>query len=168
MEKTRENYLAWVRDAHAMEEQAVTMMTGMIGRLENYPTLRERLQQHVAETEQQADALKSILEGHETENSMLKDTIGMAMAKGQALSGLFVSDEIIKGLMASYTFEHMEIAAYRVLIKTAQKLGETEAERVFVKSLAQEQAMADFLADQLEPTTGAFIAREEADLTAKR
>jgi ferritin-like metal-binding protein YciE len=168
MEKTRENYLAWVRDAHAMEEQAMTMMTGMIGRLENYPVVRERLQQHVAETEQQANALKSILESHDSGNSMLKDTMGMAMAKGQSLSGLFVSDEIIKGLMASYTFEHMEIAAYRVLIKTAQKLGESEAERVFVKSLAQEQAMSDFLADQLEPTTGTFIDRAEADLIAKR
>ena len=37
MEQTRMNYLAWLRDAHAMEEQALMMMRGMVSRLENYP-----------------------------------------------------------------------------------------------------------------------------------
>lgn len=39
----QQNYLTWLRDAHAMEEQALTMMRGMIGRLDDYPSLRARV-----------------------------------------------------------------------------------------------------------------------------
>jgi ferritin-like metal-binding protein YciE len=32
--------------------------------------------------------------------------MGKSMAMGQGMSGAFVEDEIVKGSMASYTFEH--------------------------------------------------------------
>jgi ferritin-like metal-binding protein YciE len=34
----------WLRDAHAMEEQAETMLTAQASRLENYPDLRRRIE----------------------------------------------------------------------------------------------------------------------------
>ncbi len=40
----------WLRDAHAMEEQAETMLNSMLSRVENYPELHQRIQQHIKET----------------------------------------------------------------------------------------------------------------------
>lgn len=46
------------------------------------------------------------------------------MGFAQAISRLFVEDEIVKGSMGSYVFEAMEIAAYRTLIAAAEACGD--------------------------------------------
>lgn len=43
----KENLLDWLRDAHAMEEQAEKMLTSTAERLQNYPELRARIEQHI-------------------------------------------------------------------------------------------------------------------------
>jgi ferritin-like metal-binding protein YciE len=168
MEDIREHYLSWLRDAHAMEEQALTMMNGMLSRLENYPVLRARLEQHIKETERQAAALSQLLEARDSGTSTVKDTLGKATALGQAMGGMFADDEVVKGTMASYTFEHMEVAAYKVLISAAAVLEDTAAIGVFEQNLAEEQDMADWLFDHMDQTTRIFLARDEAGLPARR
>ncbi len=168
MEDLRDHYLAWLRDAHAMEEQALTMMRGMLSRLENYPVLCARMEQHVKETERQAEAVRKLLEGRDSGTSLVKDALGKAGALTQAFSGMFADDEVVKGTMASYTFEQMEIAAYKVLISTASVLEDTTAIAVFEQNLVEEQDMADWLFDHLDQTTRIFLARDEAGLPARR
>ncbi len=168
MDDIRDHYVAWLRDAHAMEEQALTMMRGMLSRLENYPVLCARMEQHVAETERQAESLRKLLEGRDSGTSVMKDTLGKATAFGQAMGGMFADDEVIKGAMAAYTFEQMEIASYKVLISTAAVLEDTTAIPVFEQNLAEEQDMADWLFDHLDQTTRIFLARDEAGLPARR
>lgn len=168
MEDMRDHYLSWMRDAHAMEEQALTMMRGMLSRLENYPDLSARIERHVAETERQCDLLHALLEERSTGRSVMKDTMARMVAAGQGLSGMFAGDEVVKGGMSSYTFEHMEIAAYKVLIATARMLGDAPAVAVFEQILAEEQEMADWLYDHLDETTRIFLARDEADMPARR
>jgi ferritin-like metal-binding protein YciE len=50
MSDTREWLTQWLRDAHAMEEQAETMLNGQLNRLENYPELSDRIRLHIDET----------------------------------------------------------------------------------------------------------------------
>jgi Uncharacterized protein conserved in bacteria len=45
-----EHYHDWLRDAHAMEKQAESMLESMASRIENYPDLRARIEQHSNET----------------------------------------------------------------------------------------------------------------------
>lgn len=40
MTEPKERLVQWLRDAHAMEEQAETILSGQIERLENYPEIR--------------------------------------------------------------------------------------------------------------------------------
>ncbi|TIP78836.1 MAG: DUF892 family protein, partial [Mesorhizobium sp.] len=46
MTEPKERLVQWLRDAHAMEEQAETILSGQIERLENYPEIRERMNTH--------------------------------------------------------------------------------------------------------------------------
>ena len=45
-----EHYHDWLRDAHAMEKQAESMLESMASRIDNYPELRARIEQHLSET----------------------------------------------------------------------------------------------------------------------
>ncbi len=45
-----EHYHDWLRDAHAMEKQAESMLESMASRIDNYPELRARIEQHLNET----------------------------------------------------------------------------------------------------------------------
>lgn len=98
---------------------------------------------------------------------MLKDAGGKLTATAQSISGVFAGDEVMKGPLASYTFEHMEIASYTILIAAANAVGEGEVARVCEQNLREEQAMAEWLKDNLPQVTQTFLTRAEAD-SAKR
>lgn len=169
MSDKREWLIQWLRDAHAMEEQAETMLNGLLNRIENYPELSNRISQHIEETKNQAARLKRCLDSLGEGSSMLKDAAGKLMAMGQAVSGVFAGDEVMKGSLASYTFEHMEIASYTILIAAAKSLGETEVASACEENLREEIAMAGWLKDKLPATTQQFLARAGQEMeTAKR
>lgn len=169
MTDPKDHLVAWLRDAHAAEEQAESMLSNMSRRLQNYPELKARIDQHVEETRRQAKLVEGCLERLGTSPSMLKDMGTKIMGFGQAMSGMFTDDEIAKGLLASYTFEHMEIASYRMLITAASDIGDTETARVCEQILQEEKAMAKWLEDHLDAITRKFFALERADVaTADR
>lgn len=87
----------------------------------------------------------------------------------QGFAGMFAGDEVIKGVLASYTFEQMEICSYRILIAAAEGLGDTETAQVCVRILNEEEEMAQWLAGHLDDLTEQYLRREDAELAeAKR
>ena len=110
------------------------MLSGMARRIENYPDLKARIEQHIKETERQAELVRGCIERRGGSTSTIKDVGAKLIAMGQALSGLFVGDEVMKGSIASYAFEAMEIASYRILISTVKQVGDQETARVCEQS----------------------------------
>lgn len=157
-----ENYHDWLRDAHAMEKQAESMLKSMSGRIDNYPDLRARIEQHLTETEQQIKLLDEIIDRNGINRSLMKDATSKMAAMGQAASGMFASDEVVKGAISSYVFEQFEIACYTSLISAAEKVGDTAAVPVFKQILAQEQAMADWAINHIPDVTEQFLLRSAA------
>lgn len=86
--------------------------------------------------------------------------MGKMAALGQAVGGMTASDEIVKGAMAGYVFEHFEIASYTALIAAAKTAGDPETARVCEQILVQEEAMADWLATHLPELTEEFLVRD--------
>jgi ferritin-like metal-binding protein YciE len=169
MASAEERLMQWLRDAHAMEEQAETMLSGQASRIKNYPELKARIQVHLEETKNQAKRLRACIERRGGSTSTIKDAAAKMVAMGQAMSGLFVGDEIVKGSLASYTFEHMEIASYNILIAAAETVGDSETARVCRQILSEEEAMAAWLMDHLGSTTKQYLSREQIPgATAKR
>jgi ferritin-like metal-binding protein YciE len=151
----------WLRDAHAMEEQAETMLQSQIDRLESYPELRDRLSLHLDETRKQGQRLEQCLEKIGEGTSTLKDAGDKLVATAQGLSGIFAGDEVMKGTLAGYTFEHMEIASYKMLIAAAEEAGESDIQRICKENLREEEAMAAWLESNLRVVTARFLRRDE-------
>lgn len=165
----RQDRLAqWLRDAHAMEEQAETMLNAQASRLENYPELRQRIEQHIRETESQAERVQQCIERLGSSGSTMKDAGAKMMAFMQGLGGMFAGDEVVKGAMAGYAFEHLEISAYTALIAAAEEAGEQQIAVVCREILREEEQMADWLKQHLPNVTREFLAREETGEPAKR
>jgi len=153
-----DNYIDWVRDAHAMEKQAEAMLSRMVDRLEHYPRLRDRINQHITETQDQQHLIESVLDRLDTSHSVLKDAAGKMTAMGQALGGLFASDEVVKGGISGYVFEHFEIASYSALIVAAEAVGDLEGAQVFRKIKVQEEQMANWLDENLPAVTKKYLS----------
>ncbi len=119
-----EHYHDWLRDAHAMEKQAESMLESMASRIDNYPDVRARIEQHITETKQQITVLEEILDRNDISRSMLKDSMSKMMAFGQSVGGMVTSDEIVKGSISGYVFEQFEIACYTSLLAAAKKAGD--------------------------------------------
>ena len=152
-----EHFLDWLRDAHAMKQQAETMLTTMENRLEHYPALRARVSQHIEETRRQAELLRACIQKRGGDSSLLKDVAGRFMAVMQGFSGAMASDEVIKGAMFGYAFEHMEIAAYRNLIAAARHLEDAGTADVCERILAEELAMAEWMEAHMPELTVQFL-----------
>ena len=168
MATAEERLMEWLRDAHAMEEQAETMLGALAQRIENYPEVKAQVQRHLEETRQQARSVRACIERRGGDTSTLKDLTGKFVAMGQGLSGVFAGDQIVKGSMATYTFEQMEIAAYTILVGAAEAAGDGETRAVCERILDQEEAMAGWLRQHLTTVTKRYLGREEmADVTAK-
>ncbi len=91
------------------------------------------------------------------------------MAMGQAMGGMMVNDEIVKGAQMGYVFENLEIASYKILIAAAEAVGDMQTKEVCERILVEEVAMADWLRDHLAELTQAYLTRAlEPNVEAKR
>lgn len=165
----RENLLDWLRNAHAMEQQAEQMLKAQASRIQHYPELKARIEKHIEETLQQQTLIEDCLTRMNSKPSSTKDLAAKGMAFMQAMGGMTASDEIIKGAIAGYVFEHVEIATYTTLIAAAKAAGDVATQRVCEIILPQEQAMADWLLEHLPQVTTQFLERDATEGTvAKR
>lgn len=150
----------WLRDAHAMEEQAEQLLKGQADRIENFPEMKARIQQHITETQSQRERLEDCLKARGTSTSGMKDAAGKFTAGLQTFSGLFVADEVVKSAMASYTFEHMEIAAYKILAAAARVAGDAKTAKVCEDIQREEENMAAWLIENLTEVTTTYLQRD--------
>lgn len=159
----------WLRDAHAMEEQAETLLAGQISRIESFPELKTRLEQHLNETKSQAERIAACLERRGTSSSSIKDLGGKFSAAMQNFGGVFMDDEVVKGALASYTFEQLEIASYKILVSASEADGDHDTAEVCKTICREEEEMAQWLLNYLPQLTTKHLTREQVSSdTAKR
>ncbi len=162
-------FITGVVNAHAVEKQALSIMTPQVSRIEHYPEVAERLRLHIEETNGQIARLDEILADLETSNSMLKD-LGLSMSGSMAaIAHSVAGDEIPKNSFANYAFEHFEIAAYKSLLVLAEDGGFTQAVPLLKKSLGEEQSMAQWIDESLPLVTRRYatLYAEDGAFTAK-
>jgi ferritin-like metal-binding protein YciE len=95
-ELAREVFLTGLKSAHAMENQALSIMRPQVNRLVHYPDLSERLEAHIAETEGQIERLDQIFDAVGESRSMVKDTMLSAFGTMAAMGHVMAGDEVLK------------------------------------------------------------------------
>ena len=162
----RDTLIVGLRNAYALEGQALSTMENVHGRLEHYPELKAGVAQHITETQAQQQMIEQLLGRFGEEPSTLKEAAMKLMGNMQSMVHGMASDEVLKNLFALYAFEHFEVASYTSLIAMAEDCGETEVVQTCRQILQQEEATAQKLRDLLVPVTKTYLQREAADLAA--
>jgi ferritin-like metal-binding protein YciE len=157
-----------LRDAHALESQAISLMSRQIERLENYPDVKARLQSHTQETEGQIQRLETILSSLNESHSALKDAALKMTANMAALTHAMADDEILKNSFANHAFENFEVASYTALIEMAQAGGFNTAVPLLRQTLDQEVAMAQWVKEQIPAVTRRYLSLRAAGAQAGR
>lgn len=137
-----DKYLA---DAHAIEQQA----TGLLEKgpsIAGHGELAAAFEHHLTETQGHVRLVDERLEARGASSSKLKDT---AMKAGAMHWGVFFAaqpDTPAKLAAFAYAFEHLEIAAYELLRRVAERAGDAQTAQAASSILAEERAAAKTLA----------------------
>jgi len=158
----REVFITGLKNAHAVEHQALSLMDRQIDRAKNYPEVAEKLKSHRAETEAQITRLEAILSGLDEDASGLKD-LAMSMSGNLAALGhSFAEDEILKNAFANFAFENFEVASYKSLIVLANRGSFSSAVDPLKETLGEEEAMAAWVDENIPALTEKFVALKQA------
>jgi ferritin-like metal-binding protein YciE len=113
------------------------------------PEVKARLEQHVEETAAQITRLEKAFAaiGEKAKAEKCEAAIGLREEHDSFKSEEKPSKQILEAfdLGSGLRVEHYEIAAYTTAIALATVLGEQECASLLRESLAEEEAMADFL-----------------------
>lgn len=161
-----EIYATGLRNQHAVENQAVELLSRQVERLENYPEMEARMRQHIEESRVQARRLEELLSSLGTSHSLLKDTALSLAGNMAALMHTVAPDEVVKNTFANYAFEHFEIASYKSLLTLSDAVGRGSDQTALKQSLSEELDMAQWIDQHLADTTLRYLQRSQAGLKA--
>lgn len=162
----RHIFVVGLRDAHAVEHQALALMDRQIQHLSNYPEVEQRLREHRVETEQQIKRLDEILDGLGESRSVIKDAALTVSGNLAALGHMVAADEILKNSFANFAFENFEAASYKALITIAEQGSYGSAIPLLNQTLSEELAMAQFCDEALPGITRKYLSLRAAGETA--
>ena len=163
----RDVFLVGLKNAHAMEKQALSIMQPQLNRLKHYPDLSQRLESHISETEGQISRLDEILSSVGESSSTMKDSFLSAFGSMAALGHVTAGDEVLKNSFANLAFENYEIGAYVSLITSARASDESQAVTLLEQSLDEERRMAEWVAEHIPSVTETFISLKGSGESAK-
>jgi ferritin-like metal-binding protein YciE len=140
-DKLQQKLADYTEDAHAMEQNDLRMLDSMISTTDD-PQMKEMLQTHKRETEEHERRLRQRLDamGRGTSTRKQVQAVGAALLKG--VGDVARGDKAGKNARDGYTAEHLEIAAYQLLERLADKAGDAETAEVARQNRADEEEMA--------------------------
>jgi ferritin-like metal-binding protein YciE len=146
-----------IDEAYAMEQNVLRMLDGMISTTDD-AQMRKDLEQHRAETEQQAERLKERLEAHGSSPSMVKEAGGIMGALLKQVADLARPEKAGRNARDGFATEHMEIASYELLQRVAERAGDTATAAVAAQNREQEEQMAKKIASSWDKVVDLSLA----------
>ena len=156
------NICDWLRDAHAMEEQAEKLFSGQADRLSQYTELAAKLKDELTFIEANKLLLFGTLKLLGSDTSIIKDTVGKIIGFEQNMVGTMMSDEPVKGILALHTFTQMAIGSYKILVAAADATGEPEIKKTCTTILESSERRAAWIEKELDAVTRIFLTAKAA------
>ena len=153
--------IAWLNDAHGMETSLIPVLENHAKDAANHPEMQARIQQHVEETRHHAELVESCVKRLGESTSALKTGMSKLFGNVQSVATGAFQDELVKNALSDFAAENFEIASYKALIAAAQEFGDQQTVSVCQQILRDEEAMAQWLDQQL-PMVVQEIFRQKA------
>ena len=134
----KELLIEWLNDAHGMENALIQILEHQSKDAKDYPQVQAKLEQHLQQTRQHADLVKSCVENLGGSTSSVKTGMASLFGQMQALSTGAAKDKLVKNALADYAAENFEVASYTALIRAAQALGDQQTANVCQQILQQD------------------------------
>lgn len=151
-----EQLVKYLTDAHALEQQSIALLEKGPA-LAGVPALASIYAQHREASLEHRRLLEVELEQRGASPSKLKDA---ALRLGALNWGLFFQaqpDTPAKLAAFAYAFEHLEIAAYELLLRVAERADDIGAQALARHILGEEQAAADKVWNLLDEALSASL-----------
>jgi ferritin-like metal-binding protein YciE len=162
----RTTFVTGLKNAHALEHQALALMDRQMEHLAHYADVEQQLRMHRGETERQIERLETILQSLGENPSAIKDAAMSFSGNMAAMSHMLAPDEILKNSFANYAFESFEVASYSALVIIAEQGGYDEALPLLNETLREEQAMQQWVAKTLPVVVKKYLALAQTGETA--
>jgi ferritin-like metal-binding protein YciE len=154
--------IKYLTDAHSIEEQALAQLRSAPD-LAGDPEISAAFSRHLAETEGHESLVRSRLEARNGKPSTAKDLAGTVTGKGFVLFARSQPDTPGKLVAHAFSYEHMELAAYDLLGRMAERANDQETADAAGHILGQERAMAERLEGLFDRAVEASLRELEPD-----
>jgi ferritin-like metal-binding protein YciE len=153
----KDNLIAWLRDAHAMEAATTDNLERLIARADKYPQLKTHMQHHLEVSRRQTDEIEQQLKALGSDTSTLKDMAMRLAGRLEPLLSGVTADDMPKHCIAAHSWEQFEIGAYRSMLGAAEELGMSELQQMCERFIGEEQEMANVFFEQLPAITRQYL-----------
>src|SRR5437868_5154828 len=109
----KDNLIAWLRDAHAMEAATTDNLERLIARADKYPQLRMQMQRHLEVSRRQTDEIEEQLKALGSDTSTLKDMAMRLAGRLEPLLSGVAADDMPKHCITAHSWEQLENGADR-------------------------------------------------------
>jgi ferritin-like metal-binding protein YciE len=156
-EDVGKDLVKYLRDAHALEAQAMQLLeTGP--QIAGFDALAEVFAEHLEQTREHQQLIDERLAAHDAGPSRFQ---AGAMRAGALNLGTFFKaqpDTPVKLAGFAYAFEALEIGAYELLERVAQRAGDEQTAGVAQRILADERFASERVADTWDAAVAAGLA----------
>jgi ferritin-like metal-binding protein YciE len=161
-EDINEQLVKHLTDVHSIEEQALTQMR-RAPEIAGDQQIADAFERHLGETERQERLVRERLEAHGAEQSKIKDLAGKAGGIGMVVFAEVNPDTPGKLVSHAYSYEHLEVAAYELLARVAERAGDTETVEIATAIAAEEREMAARLESNFDRAVEASLRDQDPD-----
>jgi ferritin-like metal-binding protein YciE len=151
-----EQLTKYLTDVHSIEVQALAQLE-LAPRIAGDEVLVAAFREHLEETRQQERLIRERLEARGADTSTLKDIAGRVGGWAMIAFARLNPDTPGKLTAHAFSYEHMELAAYELLRRIAERAGEQPVVDVAVRIGAEERAMAERLAACFDQAVAASL-----------
>jgi ferritin-like metal-binding protein YciE/nucleoside-diphosphate-sugar epimerase len=157
-----EQLVKYLADVHSIELQALAQLRAA-PKIAGDKRLGRAFEEHLVETEGQERRVRERLEALGGEPSKLKDAAGATGGWGMVAFAASQPDTPGKLTMHAFSYEHMELAAYELLKRLAERAEDEETARMATDIAGEERRMAERLEQCFDAAVEASLAEVDPD-----
>lgn len=152
----------WLRDAYTVEQQAEALFNTQADRLKDFPGIHSKLVSEANYAKLHQKMLSMRISQLGAGVPITRYAADKIVVDGEQMSGMTMSDEPVKEILALYTFVQMEFASFKILAKAAEILNDIETKDICDVVVAHVDNRSHWLEDELDRVTRTFLMSKAA------